>query len=114
MERSDGSGWCLPCGFVEPNETPVEGVVREVREETGLEIKVNQLVGIFTLKPSATMGVHTSSSTNLFRRIAVAGLLTVPPPSNRQILSVALLAFPLFIYVKLLAVNLRHLMKVMR
>ncbi len=62
MERSDGSGWCLPCGFVEPNETPVEGIIREVREETGLDIKVNQLVGVFTRKPSATMGVHTTVS----------------------------------------------------
>jgi ADP-ribose pyrophosphatase YjhB (NUDIX family) len=62
MERSDGSGWCLPCGFVEPNETPVEGVIREVREETGLEIKVNRLVGVFTRKPSAKMGVHTTIS----------------------------------------------------
>ena len=62
MERSDGSGWCLPCGFVEPNESPAEGVIREVREETGLEIKVNQLVGVFTRKPSATMGVHTTVS----------------------------------------------------
>ena len=25
MERSDGSGWCLPCGFVEPNESPPKG-----------------------------------------------------------------------------------------
>ncbi len=62
MERSDGSGWCLPCGFVEPNESPVEGVIREVREETGLEIKVNELVGVFTRKPSARMGVHTTVS----------------------------------------------------
>lgn len=62
MERSDGSGWCLPCGFVEPNETPAEGIVREVREETGLEIKVNQLVGVFTRKPSLAMGVHTTVS----------------------------------------------------
>ncbi len=62
IERSDGSGWCLPCGFVEPNETPVEGIIREVREETGLDIKVNQLVGVFTRKPSATMGVHTTVS----------------------------------------------------
>lgn len=62
MERSDGSGWCLPCGFVEPNETPVEGIIRETLEETGLDIKVNQLVGVFTRKPSATMGVHTTVS----------------------------------------------------
>ena len=24
MERADGRGWCLPCGFVEPNEKPSE------------------------------------------------------------------------------------------
>ena len=59
MERSDGRGWCLPCGFVEPNETPVEGVVREVREETGLEVRVQRLVGVFTRKPSAKHGPHT-------------------------------------------------------
>ena len=60
MERADGSGWCLPCGFVEPNETPVEAVIREVREETGLEIEIGQLVGVFTRKPSAAYGPHTT------------------------------------------------------
>jgi ADP-ribose pyrophosphatase YjhB (NUDIX family) len=59
MERSDGSGWCLPCGWVEPNEKPVETVVREVREETGLEVKVKQLVGVFTRMPGAKNGPHT-------------------------------------------------------
>lgn len=62
MERADGSGWCLPCGFVEPNETPSEGIVRETREETGLEVKVVQLVGVFTRKPSLEMGIHTTVS----------------------------------------------------
>ena len=59
MERADGSGWCLPCGWVERNEKPVDAVVREAREETGLEIEVKQLVGVFTRKPSATNGPHT-------------------------------------------------------
>jgi ADP-ribose pyrophosphatase YjhB (NUDIX family) len=59
MERADGSGWCLPCGWVEPNEKPIEAVVREVREETGLEIVVKQLVGVFTRLPSAKNGPHT-------------------------------------------------------
>lgn len=59
MERSDGSGWCLPCGWVEPNEKPVEAVIREVREETGLEIEIKQLVGVFTRIPSAENGPHT-------------------------------------------------------
>ncbi len=59
MERVDGSGWCLPAGFVEPNESPADGILREVREETGLEVEIKQLVGVFTRKPSAKMGPHT-------------------------------------------------------
>lgn len=59
MDRSDGSGWCLPCGWLEPNEKPVEAVIREVREETGLEIEVKQLVGVFTRMPNAKNGPHT-------------------------------------------------------
>lgn len=59
MERADGSGWCLPCGWVEPNERPVDAVVREVFEETGLEVTVTQLVGVFTRLPSTNTGLHT-------------------------------------------------------
>jgi len=59
MERADGSGWCLPCGWVEANEKPVETVVREVREETGFEVKVKQLVGVFTRLASMKNGPHT-------------------------------------------------------
>jgi len=59
MERADGSGWCLPCGWIEPNEKPVKAVVREVREETGLEVEVKQLVGLFTRMPGVKNGPHT-------------------------------------------------------
>ena len=59
MERADGSGWCLPCGWVEPNEKPAEAVIREVREETGLDVKITRLVGVFTRKASARYGPHS-------------------------------------------------------
>lgn len=59
MERADGSGWCLPCGWVETNERPVDTVIREVREETGLTVAAKQLVGVFTRKASAKNGPHT-------------------------------------------------------
>ena len=59
MERADGSGWCLPCGWVEPNEKPFEAAIREVQEETGLEVEIVQFVGIFTRMPSIKNGPHT-------------------------------------------------------
>lgn len=59
MERADGSGWCLPCGWLDPNEKPAEAVVREVREETGLTVVVSRLVGIFTRMSSAENGPHS-------------------------------------------------------
>ena len=59
MDRIDDSGWCLPCGWVEPNEKPVDAVKREVFEETGLKISVKQLVGIFTRLPSIENGPHS-------------------------------------------------------
>lgn len=30
--------WCLPCGFLESNETGEEGVKREILEETGIKV----------------------------------------------------------------------------
>jgi len=43
--RGDLRGWELPGGAHEPDETFAEGVCREVREETGLEIAVERHIG---------------------------------------------------------------------
>jgi ADP-ribose pyrophosphatase YjhB (NUDIX family) len=39
--------WNLPGGRVESGELPTEAVVRETREETGLEVVVERLVGVY-------------------------------------------------------------------
>ena len=39
--------WSIPGGTLEVGETLVEGIVRELREETGLEVKVLELIEVF-------------------------------------------------------------------
>jgi 8-oxo-dGTP diphosphatase len=45
--RRDMNIWNLPGGGVERGELPSEAVIREVREETGLMVKIENLVGIY-------------------------------------------------------------------
>ena len=40
--------WSLPAGFVEPNETVDEAIIREMKEETGLSCHVKAMIGFRT------------------------------------------------------------------
>jgi ADP-ribose pyrophosphatase YjhB (NUDIX family) len=47
IRRHDDQRWTIPAGAAELHETPEEGAIREIREETGLDVKVDGLIGVF-------------------------------------------------------------------
>jgi 8-oxo-dGTP pyrophosphatase MutT (NUDIX family) len=46
--RRDNGQWCLPSGGMDAGESPSETAIREVFEETGLEVRVKRLVGVYS------------------------------------------------------------------
>ena len=47
--KSQGNKWGVPGGKLEENESPLAAVVRELREEVGLELSVDRVFKIKTL-----------------------------------------------------------------
>ena len=45
-ERTDGR-WCMPGGWADVGEYPSEGVAREVWEESGFEVVVRKVIGVY-------------------------------------------------------------------
>jgi 8-oxo-dGTP diphosphatase len=65
-----GSGlWCLPQGFIEYEEDFLSAAIREVNEETGLEVEIQTIINVTTnfLAP----GLHTLAV--ILQAVIVAG-----------------------------------------
>lgn len=46
--RDDNGRWCLPGGHMEVGESVEEACTREVEEETGLQVQVRRLIGVYS------------------------------------------------------------------
>ena len=47
-QRDDFETWILPGGGVEPGESVAQAAIRETKEETGLDVELTGLVGIYS------------------------------------------------------------------
>jgi ADP-ribose pyrophosphatase YjhB (NUDIX family) len=73
--REDFHVWCLPGGHVDAKETLAQAAVREMREETGLEVRLTRLVGVYSRPGWNNGGMHMVS----FAGEIVGGELRIDP-----------------------------------
>lgn len=73
VKRSDNGQWTPITGIVDPNEQPHDAAVREVKEETGLDVTVEALLGTGAVGPVTYPNGDVASYLDISVRCAVVG-----------------------------------------
>jgi ADP-ribose pyrophosphatase YjhB (NUDIX family) len=48
QRRSDSGNWALPGGVMDIGETFAQSAIREVKEETGFDVRIDRIIGIYS------------------------------------------------------------------
>ncbi len=74
-KRDDWEVWCLPGGGLDTGETFAQAAVREAFEETGLQVALTELIGVYSRPHWNRSGLHLL----LFAAEVVGGTLSPNP-----------------------------------
>jgi 8-oxo-dGTP diphosphatase len=80
-KREDFEVWCLPGGSVEEGESLAEGAVREAKEETGLDVQLTRLVGVYSRLGGGMHDVHAV----LYAARPIGGKLQTQPNETIEV-----------------------------
>ena len=62
QQRQGRRRWGLPGGRVRTGESPIRAAVRDIREESGMETEIVELVGIYHLTAGASAKVRPATA----------------------------------------------------
>ncbi len=82
VHRVDNDKWGLVAGWIDPNESPQEAVLRELAEEAGVVACVDQLVGVFYRQAQA--GEHPHGIVSVVYECSILGGELRPQPHEVQ------------------------------
>lgn len=75
VKRSDNGKWALPGGYAEVGMYPEMNAQREIREETGIEVRVGALIGVYSVLAGERPDVTFTHYTLAYLCTAVGGAL---------------------------------------
>lgn len=80
IRRADNGLWAMPGGALDVGETPAEGAVREVLEETGVTCEPVALVGVYDSRLCGTPSLHQLYQFSFLCR-PLSSIKQIDPPS---------------------------------
>jgi ADP-ribose pyrophosphatase YjhB (NUDIX family) len=86
IRRADTGLWAMPGGALTVGETPAEGVVREVLEETGVRCEAVALAGIYDSRLCGTVSPHHLYQFVFLCRPLDGGQPAAPPSHGFEVL----------------------------
>ncbi|GAA4600340.1 8-oxo-dGTP diphosphatase [Actinoplanes octamycinicus] len=93
-QRSDNGHWTLIAGLMDPGEQPADALVREVEEETAVQVKIERLAGVVSHDVTYLNGDQCQMVNIFFRCRAVGGEARVNDTESLAVAWFPLTALP--------------------